>query len=136
MAHTRIPKPIKTKSGRTILPIPLVEGETMAERKREVKRWGEAFGRSALSDEVRWQVALGDYQVLFRENNPRAKPQKYESGKDGSWGIYLRVHNIQVATFADNSDHLRATLSWMFDAAHTSKETARWLAKRIGRSAR
>ncbi len=39
----KMPKPIKTKSGRTILPAPLMEGETVADRRREVKRWAEAF---------------------------------------------------------------------------------------------
>ncbi len=140
MARARMPKPIKTKSGRTILPAPLMEGETMRDRKREVKRWGEAFGRSALEElntahavesahekhatrhsdgEVPWQIALGDYQILFRENNPRGK-----SG-EGSWGIYLRDYNVRLATFAPNSAYLRTALTMMFDAIRALSESAR-----------
>lgn len=159
---TRMPKPIKTKSGRTLLPVPRMEGETESPAKARRRR-GRAFvigGKVVVRDDMRalklvgrpidtahatnmmaralpgharqhsdgevpGQIAVGDYEILFRENNPRAKPRKYEAEGGGSWGIYLRDYNVRVATFADNSDHLREALSRMFDAAHALNESAK-----------
>ena len=66
--------------------------------------------------ETPWQFVLGDYCVRFSKNRSR---------KDGEWGIYLRAFNVRVATFADNSDHLREALAKIFDAAHALSESSK-----------
>ena len=71
--------------------------------------------------ETPWQFVLGDYCVRFSGNKPR---------KDGKWGIYLRAYNVRLATFADNSDHLRDALARMFDAAHAQAESWKEIARR------
>ena len=68
-----------------------------------------------------WQFALGDYEVRFSEKTPRGTARR----DGGSWGIYLRDWNVRVATFADNSDHLREALAKMFDAAHVLTESVK-----------
>ena len=66
--------------------------------------------------ETPWQFVLGDYCVRFSKNKSR---------EDGEWGIYLRKYNVRLATFVDNSDHLREALAKMFDAAHALAESAK-----------
>ena len=70
---------------------------------------------------VPWQLVLADYCVRF---------SKKGRGDSGTWGIYLRAYNVRLATFADNSDHLRDALARMFDAAHAQAESWKEIARR------
>ena len=132
---------LKAKSGLKVLCAPRMESERASPAKSR-KRWGAAFGRSTLKElseaneiakvldgrnhpkrhsdgETPWQFVLGDYQVRFSDKTPRGTARR----DGGSWGIYLRAYNVRVATFADNSDHLREALMKMFDAAHARSES-------------
>jgi hypothetical protein len=97
---------------------------------------GVAFGKTALAElseaheiakileghyhpkrhsdgETPWQFVLGDYAIRFSK----------KGRESGEWGIYLRAYNVRLATFVDNSDHLREALVKMFDAAHALSES-------------
>ena len=134
----------KGKSGKRVLSAPRMGRERVSPAKSR-KRWGKAFADTAgvptterdafasaaasrvavllsgafhpkrhSDGETPWQFVLGDYCVRFSGNRPR---------KDGKWGIYLRAYNVRLATFSDNSDHLREALAKMFDAAHALSES-------------
>ena len=120
---------------RKVLFAPRMDGEKPGDPARARKRWGQAFGETALSElnaagraalagehhmkrhsdgETPWQFALGDYVIRFSDKTPRGTERR----DGGTYGIYLRDFNVRVATFAPNSAFLRNALSRMFDAAH------------------
>lgn len=134
----------KGKSGKRVLCAPRMASERASPTKLH-KRWGEAFGKSALSalgeaheiakileghyhpkrhsdGATPWQFVLGDYCVRF---------SKKGRGDLGTWGIYLRAYNVRLATFSDNSAHMREALAKMFDAAHALAESWKAVEKKI-----
>jgi len=101
----KMPEPIKTKSGRTILPAPRMESETVSPAKRR-KQWGTAFADTEAREQVVRQRTLAQRCMIHAD-------------KMQGEGWYVTANVLAAAAEAlDAADTLRKTLPshWHDDA--------------------